>query len=111
MDSLFLFALVWSSGCTSDESGRIRFNEFIRSLVAGAVPEEYERFVGNPLVLSCPMIPDTGGSTVYDYLFCKQTSAWKLWTDLLGKWTIPDKAQFAEIIVPTKDSARQVVCC
>ena len=34
LDTLFFFALVWSVACTVDYEGRIKFDQFIRSLMA-----------------------------------------------------------------------------
>lgn len=38
VEGLFLFALIWSAGCTGDGAGRARFNEFFRVLSIGDVP-------------------------------------------------------------------------
>ena len=51
-------------------------------------------------------IPNKDGSTVYDYKFEVANRSWKLWVDTIEKLAIPDKAQFSDIIIPTKDSAR-----
>jgi dynein heavy chain, axonemal len=34
MESLFIFALTWSIGCTADEKGRILFNTFLLKALA-----------------------------------------------------------------------------
>ena len=46
------------------------------------------------------------GNSVYDYKFETSSRSWKLWTDTIEKLAIPDSAQFSDIIIPTKDSAR-----
>lgn len=39
VEGLFLFALVWSVGCTGDGASRARFDVFLRALMAGETPE------------------------------------------------------------------------
>jgi dynein heavy chain len=33
INSIFIFALIWSMGCTGDYNGRIKFNEFLRNYI------------------------------------------------------------------------------
>lgn len=106
IDSIFLFSLVWSVGCTTNDQGRSKFDTFLREVIAGNIPEEYQEYIKDPVSLSCPSIPDADGSTIYDYVFCKETSTWILWTSTLSNIDIPAGAEFSDIIVPTKDSAR-----
>jgi dynein heavy chain len=39
VEGVFLFALIWSAGCTGDGAGRTRFDHFCRVLSIGDVPE------------------------------------------------------------------------
>jgi hypothetical protein len=55
--------------------------------------------------MTAPHAPQDGQS-VYDFKFETSTRTWKLWTDTIEKLAIPDGAQFSDIIIPTKDSAR-----
>ena len=76
---------------------------------AGGVPEGYADYVADklPTPLALPSgIPEKDGSTVYDYKFEVAHRSWKLWIDTIEKLSIPDNAQFSDIIIPTKDSAR-----
>lgn len=57
-------------------------------------------------MLNTPMMPATSGSSVFDWMFSKENSEWQLWTQIVPKMAIAAGAQFADIIVPTKDSAR-----
>lgn len=108
VDSVFLFALVWSVGCTGPREARHAFDQFLRTLVVGAHTEEYNGYVDRSMAVSlvCPMIPDDGGSSVYDWAFDTSAgagAAWKLWFDTLEKLEIPSESQFNDIIVPTLD--------
>lgn len=106
IDSIFLFSVIWSVGCTTNDSGRSKFDAFLRQVIAGIAPEEYLEYVKEPVTLTCPGIPDENDNTIYDYVFCKETTSWILWTDTLSNPDIPADAEFSDIIVPTKDSAR-----
>lgn len=88
-----------------------------RILAAGGVPDGYADFlpVKKP-ILTVPPIPDSrssGGSctqqSVYDYKFDRESCTWVPWTDTIAPLAIPAGASFADIMVPTKDSARYEV--
>jgi hypothetical protein len=59
--------------------------------------------------------PD-GASTVFDYCLLRKPQGsgppglvpgrWQLWSDTIPDLAIPADSQFADIIIPTKDSAR-----
>ena len=107
VEGMFLFAMVWSVGCTTDGAGRVKFNDFFRTLSAGQVPEGYADYAGDKFPsLSLPPIPLESASTVYDYKFDVQGRSWCLWTDTIEKLEILPGSQFSDIIIPTKDSAR-----
>ncbi|KXZ55711.1 DHC8 protein [Gonium pectorale] len=115
VEAAFLFALVWSVGCTGDGESRRKFDAFLRSMLSGIVPDGYLDYV-NPsskVHMSIPPPPPDGGATVFDYALQKRSSgrgmvpgSWQLWTDTIPELSIPNEAQFADIIIPTKDSAR-----
>ena len=46
MEAAFLFALVWSVGCTGDGDSRRKFDSFLRSMLSGIIPDGY--LVRNP---------------------------------------------------------------
>ena len=80
-----------------------------RVLASGGTPEGYSDYLTDkPPPLGLPTgIPSRDGSTsVYDYKFEVASRTWRLWTDTIEKLAIPNGAQFADIIIPTKDSAR-----
>lgn len=89
LEPLFMFAAIWSIGCTTNAEGRLKFSEKIRDLMG---KDNQHRF------------PTDG--TVYDFVYDKTEKQWITWNDIEGKFSIDSKATFAEIIVPTFDSIR-----
>lgn len=112
LEGLFLFALVWSTGATCDIEGRHKFDRFFRTLIAGGVPDGYTDFLpAKGPILRVQTIPDRleGSSStplVHDYKFDKENCSWVPWTSTIPPLVIPPGADFASIMVPTKDSAR-----
>ncbi|KAJ1460012.1 dynein heavy chain and region D6 of dynein motor-domain-containing protein [Pelagophyceae sp. CCMP2097] len=88
IEARFIFALVWSVGCTGNESDRLRFDAWLRACLAGN-ESEYA-------------FPKT--HTVYDYTFVEQK--WAPWMETVDKYVVDTKLSFAELIVPTADSVR-----
>eukprot|EP00741_Cyanophora_paradoxa_P007767 tig00001206_g7515.t1 len=95
VDSAFVFALVWSVGCTSDTQGRAQFSDFLRTTVANGGPG------GAKLALA---LPEQG--LVHDYLYEKERAKWVDWMSSTPQYAIPAKARFTEITVPTADTIR-----
>lgn len=63
-----------SLGCTGDNEGRAKFDAFVRTLAAGAIPEGYADYAPTtppPLTLQMPM--GSHGATLYDFLFDRST--------------------------------------
>ncbi|DAZ96773.1 TPA: hypothetical protein N0F65_005771 [Lagenidium giganteum] len=90
IEPLFIFALVWSVGATTNDAGRQRFDSFLR---------------GEMLANNCqPMMPV--GGTVYDYCYSMKDHKWVLWMDTITPYKIPANTSFADIVVPTPDSVR-----
>ncbi len=63
------------------------------------------------MTLTAPV--PTPDASLFDYALAKRTNGrglvpgrWQLWTDTIPSLDIPADAQFADIIIPTKDSAR-----
>jgi len=61
IEQLFVFALVWSVGCTTDLVGREKFSQKLRGILGQKVG-----------------IPDTG--LVYDYKWDLDKNEWIIWT-------------------------------
>jgi dynein heavy chain, axonemal len=93
VDGSFLISLIWSFGCTSDDKGRAKFNDELRELfTAEGAPK-----------LTAPL-PDK--NTVYDWAWEGKDMKFKSWLDTVPQFSIPDKAQFQDILVPTLDTIR-----
>jgi dynein heavy chain len=92
MTSIFLFALVWSVGATTDEIGRSKFSNFVRSECSN-----------NGVAIPFP----TAG-LVYDYCIDLTTGKWVEWLTTVEEHEISGNQSFAEMVIPTKDSIRNI---
>jgi dynein heavy chain len=90
IDPLFIFALIWSIGATTNEDGRKMLDAFLRQEL-------------HATKFAWPF-PKTG--MVYDYIFIIETKKWTRWMDIIDKYEIDPKLSFSEIVVPTTDSVR-----
>lgn len=88
-ESLFVFALVWSVGCTTNLEGRQKFDKKIRELMGKDI--------------KYPM-PTEG--LVHDYMFDKTKKEWVIWTNTVPSYSVDNKLNYSEIVVPTFDSIR-----
>lgn len=88
-EAYFVFALVWSIGCTTNLDGREKFDKRVRELMGR---DHKFKFPGEGLV--------------YDYCFDKSERSWKQWTDTVQPYTVDNKLSYGEIVVPTFDSIR-----
>ncbi|KAG3085473.1 Dynein heavy chain 1, axonemal [Phytophthora cactorum] len=90
IEPLFIFALIWSVGASTNDAGRVRFDSFLRS-----------ELVAN----NCkPPLPPTG--LVYDYCYQLSSHKWVPWMSTVSPYKVPANSSFAEIVVPTADSVR-----
>ena len=62
LDSLFLFALVWSVGASVDQEGRVRFDATLRKLLIGDVPDELKPWMTSPARKVTQLIPEGGSA-------------------------------------------------
>ncbi|GLI63290.1 hypothetical protein VaNZ11_006196 [Volvox africanus] len=130
LDGMFVFALVWSVGATTDTDGRARFSDFVRKLLEGSVDRKMSRTdfdLGPGLEIIDPgfkiVVPPPKDGLVYDYVWDKARSAWRHWMEPPSSGAaagaaegaaapqpldgpIPESASFNEIIVPTVDTVR-----
>jgi len=88
-DSLFIFALIWSVGASTNSAGRKRFDTFLRMTV-------------KQLGLQCEL----PSSLLYDYVFNLETQQWIAWMQTCEKYAVSANKLFSDIIVPTQDSIR-----
>ncbi|XP_009068409.1 PREDICTED: dynein heavy chain 3, axonemal [Acanthisitta chloris] len=107
LQSLFLFALVWTVGGIIDEDSRKKFDQFYRNLLMG-LNDENPRPESVKLTKT-NMFPEKG--SVYDFYFHKQGSGqWNMWTEYITKeeQVISPGAKVSELIIPTMETARQM---
>jgi len=97
LPAVFMFATVWSVCASADEEGRRRLNAYLRTEMSA-------------LGFSRPM-PDAG--YIYDYCWTAPLGAeegsarsWTPWMETQEPYQFPPKADFADLIIPTKDSVR-----
>ena len=91
-DSLFIFALIWSVGASTNSAGRKKFDAFIK-------------LTSDQLGLNgVDKIPKQG--LIYDYLFDLSTQEWIPWMETTKPYSFEPSKPFADIIVPTMDSIR-----
>ncbi|KAJ3406762.1 Dynein heavy chain 7, axonemal [Chytriomyces hyalinus] len=95
LECKFVFSLIWSIGGSVDTQSQIKFDAFLRDLMIKSLQ----------MLLPIPM--DEEGAVVYDYVFETGTvDCWKLWINTIEHAEIPSNADFGDIIIPTKDTAR-----
>ncbi|KAI8840277.1 hypothetical protein BC829DRAFT_446998 [Chytridium lagenaria] len=95
LECRFIFSLVWSIGGSIDSPSQVKFDAFFRQTLNGL-----------PNAVRLP-IPNEEGNTVYDYVFeTGRTDKWTLWLNTIEHIPIPMDAEFSDIIIPTKDTAR-----
>ncbi|KAM4651998.1 dynein axonemal heavy chain 12 [Discoglossus pictus] len=99
----FGFSIVWSIGGCCDTDSRIKFDAFLKEIIAGknedhTVPAAVGKW-------ECPF-DDKG--LVYDYMYeLKGRGRWVHWNDFIKSTTIGDKkTKIQDIIVPTMDTVR-----
>ena len=84
IESIFIFCLTWSFGCTGDYPSRLKFDKKLRS-VNQKFPQE---------------------GLIYDYQFDITTQAFIPWSNLFADFEIEMSAQYHDIMIPTSDSTR-----
>lgn len=106
IQSIFLFALVWSVGGCTDEAGRVSFDDTLRKLIVGEVPVELKPYMTGQPVPITQLFPE--GRLVYDFAFDKGKAKWVPWLETMpeGSGRIPAEAEYMSIIVPTQDTVR-----
>jgi dynein heavy chain len=86
IDSIFVFAYIWSICCTVDYEGRAMFDTFIREQLEKAKMDKVS-------------FPKDGA--VYDFRFDVEKKAWVRWTDYEKDFIVDPKMSYTEVVVPT----------
>ncbi|XP_076366412.1 dynein axonemal heavy chain 3-like isoform X2 [Tachypleus tridentatus] len=106
LQSLFVFAVLWSFGGLMDAESRVRFDEMYRLLLVGdnkKFPKPKSFRLGRS-----QLFPEEG--LVFDYMFDKHTRDWVIWIDTLDRSStlLPADARVNELIIPTDETVRQM---
>lgn len=105
LESMFLFAAVWGLAANLEGKSRIKYDDFLRVLVAGTnpdAPKPASLKFGKQVVMPEKL-------TVYDFLFKTEggVGQWVSWEDQIGRQEIKPDMQASSIIVPTVETVRQ----
>eukprot|EP00958_Prasinococcus_capsulatus_P016076 scaffold1766_cov401-Prasinococcus_capsulatus_cf.AAC.33 len=109
VQALFVFSVIWSIGATCDEKGRQAFDVFFRQLLER---REIEADLGPGLNIMIPSfslqtsLPDTDGTSVYDYVFDKTALKWTLWLDTVPVHAPNTSTMYHDIMIETVDTVR-----
>eukprot|EP00798_Chlamydomonas_sp_ICE-L_P008519 gene8518-4817_t len=111
IDSVFVFALIWSIGGTTESDGRAKFSDFLRKLLNNEVDRKMDRTdfdLGPGLEITDPgfklALPFPKEGTIYDFMYDKSKGQWKQWMETVKLADIPETSTFNEIIVQTIDT-------
>ena len=96
IDGALIFALIWSTGASTDSKGRTLYNDTLRELLEGSSEEPAPKLIVK--------FPPKG--YVYDWRCDPLASKWLGWLDTVPAYSIPNGALFGEILVPTVDTVR-----
>ncbi|KAI8996174.1 dynein heavy chain and region D6 of dynein motor-domain-containing protein [Gaertneriomyces semiglobifer] len=93
LESRFVFTLLWSVGGSIDSQSQVKFDASVKRAVQ-RLPE--------PITVPLP-----AEGTLYDYVFqVGGKDEWVSWLSTVETTPIPANAEFSDIIIPTKDTAR-----
>ncbi|CAF0812566.1 unnamed protein product [Didymodactylos carnosus] len=128
IEGMFFFALIWSIGITGDTNSRVKFDIFLRKIIANGLDDEEKKQFGLLDPVPPPPKPYTAvlpeGLSIYHYKFVSEqpeeddvrekpadseegNQYWEPWSWALYNSTpIPKEALFNEIIVETLDTVR-----
>jgi len=91
IEPIFIMALIWSVGATTDRAGRRKFSAYLRTMLDEAGVKE----------------PPPRSGLVYDYAYDYAGSQrWVPWMDTAPAYKFDDRLSYSELIVPTQDSVR-----
>ncbi|KUF90356.1 Dynein heavy chain 7 [Phytophthora nicotianae] len=116
IEALFMFSLTWSVGESISAEGRIKFCDFVRSIMENIQSLESKYIVvsralqvrkwekpafedgKNTYTLALP-VPAKGN--LHDYYFSIEENKWFKWEEMLKPYVIQPNTPFNQIVVPT----------
>jgi dynein heavy chain len=99
IDAYCLLSLIWVIGGSVTTESRIKFDAYLRKILAGTVDgiTSFKKVA--------PQIPERG--TVYDYTFLREGVSWKNWMDIIEVQTSwPATTTPESVVVQTQDFVR-----
>ena len=99
IESLFIFAIIWSLGGQLTDESMIKFDQFVKRLSNWVVIDAPGRYA------KAGQLPGTA-PTLYEFEFNIEQQQWVPWSSRTGGYEIPMNAPFNTIIVPTVDTVR-----
>ncbi|KAI9995414.1 hypothetical protein PInf_012475 [Phytophthora infestans] len=116
IEALFMFSLTWSVGESISAEGRIKFCDFVRSIM-----ENIQSLESKYIVVSRALqvrkwekpvfeegkntyslaIPVPGKGNLHDYYFSIEDNKWFKWEEMLKPYVIQPNTPFNQIVVPT----------
>lgn len=88
IDLYFIFSLVWSIGGNLDEDSRVKFSDFLKTLIQKVIPEL------------------TFESDIYDYYVHIEKQELRPWKEIVEEYVYNQHEAYFNIMVPTVDSTR-----
>ncbi|KAE8635010.1 hypothetical protein XENTR_v10002490 [Xenopus tropicalis] len=99
LECYFIEAMYWSLGATLLETGRIKFDEYIKRLASMSAAYD-ESILAGPGELPYQQ------PTIYDFHFDGEKKKWIPWSKLVPKYIHKPEEKFIDILVPTVDTTR-----
>jgi len=103
----FLYSLVWSIGCNTNEQGCRKFSDFLRNLSTGTIP--LERLKDKSIrITKAAQLPE---SSLPLHSYYVDGSRWKLWREQLESLdkreeVFEEGLKFHEVVIPTTDTIK-----
>ena len=97
IEAVFVSALCFALGGPLLEDGRLKFDEYLKSLASMGIA------TGNT---AKPGELPTGNGTLFDYFFDTEENIWKSWSLAVEPYVHDPDRLFTEILVPTIDTTR-----
>lgn len=99
LESLFIFAVMWSLGGALTDESMLKFDQFVKILSNWVIIDAPGRFA------KAGQLPGTE-PTLYEFEFNLEQQQWIPWSEKIGGYEVPMNVPFNQIIVPTIDTVR-----
>jgi dynein heavy chain len=110
---MFVFALIWSVGASTETEGRAKFSAFLRKLLSGEVDKSEDRTdvdLGPGLTITEPTFKREAGlpkeGSCYDFMWDTTKLSWRAWMDTVEVRPVDEALAYNSIVVQTVDTVR-----